>query len=468
MAEEIAGKSAGWVGPVEQYARNEGSVGRRKIVFIGASYKFVHKVLRDMLLVGGFDETHLALHDIDEVPLKIVGDLLDRIIKQKQSTITLSRTLDRREALRGADVVILSITVGGQEADFRSFETCAKYGIPVGVGDTLGPTALARNLREVPVVVGIARDMDRLCPGAVMLNFSNPMSVITGAMARTSSIPCWGLCHSADALFQYFADVFKVKKTDVRMEVGGVNHQAFVTRLFIKGEDRTADILQAARQSEATFKDTIITTREEDTSLQQDIFRVLGAWPSCGGTHLAEFYRYFFTLRRIERFRHELRTLIPGRQPFGRREPPQILLDWAYGPELVGDLHLLTSEHAHELMWAYLTGQPFTRVLNLVNDGEYIRGLPRTACVEAQVSVAGRNVSGRPIALPPAIHALVTAWTTIHELSFQAAMNFDRDAARQALLLDPHVGDLYDIEPMLEDMLTATRPWLPAGWFTKT
>ncbi len=183
MTEESVGKSAGWTGPIEEYTRNEGSVGRKRIVFVGASYKFVHKVLRDMLLVGGFEDCELVVHDITERPLTVVADLLEKIARQKNTNIVVRRTLDREEALRGADAVILSITTGGREADFRSWEVCAKYGIPVGVGDTLGPAALARNLREIPVVVGIARDMERLCPEAALLNFTNPMSCITGAMA---------------------------------------------------------------------------------------------------------------------------------------------------------------------------------------------------------------------------------------------------------------------------------------------
>ena len=465
---KIVGKTSGWYGEPEEYEKNRGSAGKRRIVFIGASYKFVHKVLRDMLLVGGFDGAHLVVHDIDETPMNIVADLLERIVRQSKSKITVSRTLNREEALKGADAAILSITTGGQEADFRSFEVCAKYGIPVGVGDTLGPTALARNLREIPIVVEIIRDMQRLCPKAVMLNFTNPMSAITGAMARYSDIPCWGLCHSADSLYKYFADVFGVKKSQLQMEVGGVNHQAFVTRLWIDGKERTTEILKATLDSDAKFEDNLLGTRREDVTLQQDVFRVLGAWPSCGDTHLAEFYRYFFTPRRVDKFAHELHHIIPGRQPFGRRQCPDIIHEWAYGPEPVGDLHLLTSEHAHELLWAAFTGQPFTRVLNLLNKGQLIRGLPEDACVEALVTVKGSKVTGKPITLPPAVHALVTNWTSIHDLSIKAAMNYDRDAARQALFLDPHVSDMYDIGPLLEDMLKAIKPWLSPKWFEKT
>ncbi|MGH7144262.1 MAG: hypothetical protein ACREJ2_09095 [Planctomycetota bacterium] len=466
---KIVGKSSGWKGPAEDFERNKGSVGKKRIVFVGASFKFVHKVLRDMLLVGGFNDVELVVHDIDEVPMNIVADLLERIARQQKSNIKVHRTLDRDEALKGADAVILSITVGGKEADYRSSAACLKYNIPIGIGDTLGPNALARNLREVPIVVDLAKAMAHICPNAVMLNFTNPMSVITGAIARTAGITSWGLCHSADELFAYFSRVFNVKKKDVKMEVGGVNHQAFVTKLWIKGEERTQDILAATLRSDAKLEDNLLETRVEDVQLQQDIYRILGAWPSTGHTHLAEFYPFFFTDRRLDAlgWRHEMKTIDPVHLPPGRTPCPQIIHDWAYGPEPVGDLHLLTSEHAHELLWAAFTGTPFTRVLNLLNTGNFIRGLPKHACVEALVTVAGDKVTGTPIELPPAVLTLVHRWSTIHDLSIQAAVECDRDAARQALLLDPHLRDLYDIAPLLEDILQATEPWLPKGWFEK-
>jgi len=467
VTEEIRGKSAGWVGPVEEYERNEGSVGRKRIVFVGASYKFVHRVVRDMLLVGGFDECEIVLHDIGERPLKIVGDLLERMIAQANSGLRVVRTLDREEALRGAAAVVLSITTGGREADFRSFEVCAKYGIPVGVGDTLGPAALARNLREVPVVVEIAKDVERLCPGAAVLNFTNPMSAITGAIARATSLTVWGLCHSADELFSYFARVFGVKKAQVEMELGGVNHQSFVTKLVVAGEDRTADILEATRASEVKLEDALVETRREEVRLQQDIFRTLGVWPSTGETHLAEFYEYFLAPRRVDQLglRERVKKIVPGRGLFGPAEPPEIIMEWAYGPEPVGDLHLMTTEHAHELLWSYFTGEPFTRALNLLNRGPYLKGIPEEACVEVIVTTAGDRVTGKQVELPTAAHSLVQRWVSIHELSIKAAMECDRDAARQALFLDPHVTDMYDIEPMLEDFLTTLEPWLPRGWY---
>ncbi|HYF48209.1 MAG TPA: hypothetical protein VEJ63_02315 [Planctomycetota bacterium] len=464
MAKHV-GKSSGWTGPVNEFEKNTGNVGRKKITFVGASYKFVHRVLRDMMLVGGFNDCHLVVHDIDEVPMNIVADLLARMAKVAETNITVSRTLDRAEALKDADAVILSITIGGKETDYLSFECCAKYGIPVGIGDTLGPAAFARNLRTVPFVVQLVREMEKLCPKATLLNFTNPMSVLTCAAARYSSIPTFGLCHSADELFRYFATVFGVKKHEVDMDVAGVNHQTFVTKLLIKGDDRTRDILRATQNSNAVLEDQLVG-RVEHTKLQQDVCKILGVWPSTGEDHLAEFYHFFFTPRRIESMNfHAIKKLQPGRQPYGRTPCPQIIEDWAHGPEGPGDLHLLTEEHAHELMYSIFTGEPFTRVLNIQNTGEYVKGLPKNCCVEVKATTAGRKLTAGQVTLPPAPHSLVQRWTTIHDLTIKAAMECDKEAALQALFLDPHVSDMYDIEPLLNDFLTVLKPWLPADWY---
>lgn len=467
MAEKIVGRGTGWTAAPEPFTKNKGNCGRKRICFVGASYKFVHKVLRDMLLVGGFEDCELVVHDIDEAPMNLVADLLEKIARQKKTSIRVLRTLDRRTALKGADAVVLSITIGGDESDARSSEVAFKYGIPTGIGDTLGPAAFARNLRTVPFVVQLVKEMEELCPKAAMLNFTNPMSALTGAMARHSSLPVYGLCHSADELFRYFAGVFRCKKSDVEMEIGGVNHQAFVTRLWIKGAERTNDILAATSQSDTMLEDGLNAHRET-VRLQQDVYKILGAWPSTGEDHLAEFYPFWFTERRMEQFGfHQRHAIKPGRPQHGRRKCPEIIHYWTYGPEPVGDLHLLTTEHAHELLWAHFTGEPYTRVLNILNSGEFLKGIPRDACVEVLATVKGSKITADPIKLPTAVHSFVERWCAIHDLNIRAALGCDRQLAKQALMLDPFVRDLYDIEPLLEDFLNYLEPWMPRGWYVK-
>ncbi|MCJ8332023.1 MAG: hypothetical protein HRT89_21885 [Lentisphaeria bacterium] len=463
---EINGPSAGFDADVESYERNVGSVGNRKITFVGASYKFVHKVLRDVLLVGGFEDIHICLHDLNPVPLEMVGRLLEKIARQKKTNIVISKTMILDDALKGADVVILAINTGGDEADCRAAEVCNKYGIPVAIGDTLGPPALIRNLRTIPVCVDLVRRMEKLCPNAVMLNFTNPMSAITGAMGQLSSIPSWGLCHSADELFSYFSKVFDCDKADVDMDVGGVNHQAFVTKLRIAGVDQTSRMLEATTASDALLEDNLLETQQEDVDYQKMICKMFGVWPSTGHTHLAEFYEYFLTDRMIAAHGLDgnLKKTEPNRAPKGPRQPHPIILEWTNGPEPVGDLHLLTTEHAHELLWSVFTEKPFTRVLNVLNSGSFIQDLPTDACVEALVTVSGKKVTGTPIKLPPPIHSLVQRWTTIHQLSIDAAMTGDRQLACQALFLDPHVREFDDIEPLLDDLINQSRDWLPDHW----
>jgi alpha-galactosidase len=444
---------------VVDYEKNKGSVGRERIVFIGASYKFIHKVLRDMLLVGGFDDCEIVLLDISPEPLKIVGDLLEKMIAQAGSQMTVTRTMDRKKALSGAAVALLSITVGGVEADVRSWEICHKYGIMVSVGDTLGPAALARNIRTLPVVLDIARDMEKYCPKALLLNFTNPMSCVTGIINRETSIRCMGLCHSAADLEIYFAKLYNEDPKKIEVSVGGVNHQSFVTSIKLRGKERIGTLLADVAKSQATLKDSLFGTSEEIT-LQKDLYRILGAWPSCGGTHAAEFYKHFLTKRRAKELDLDVRKIVRNRKPEPKQKAaPGILLKWAYGPGPVEDMDFMTTEHAHELMWAVLKGKPYTRVVNILNDG-FIAGLPKNACVEVNVTVTKTGYKGKEMTMPTACLSLLQQWTAIHELSYAAARG-DWQAARQALFLDPLMPDMYDIEPMLDDFADRLGKWMP-------
>ena len=467
MSNNEKGVSDNWNAPVEEYDINIGSVGKKKITFIGASYLFVHKVLRDMLLVGGFNDVECCVHDLREEPMNHVADLLEKISRQKNTNITVTRTLILQEALENANAVVLCITTGGLEAQQRTFEVCYKYGIRVAIGDTLGPWALARTLRSVPVVIDIVKQMEAICPDAVMLNFTNPMTTITGAMAKYSNITCFGLCHSADELFRYISTIFNVSKSDIKMNIGGVNHQSFINNLWINDIDRTSEILMKSIESEAGLEDNLLETETHDVTMQQDICKILGLFPSTGDTHLAEFYKYFFTDRAISKYgyRDKMKQNIPGRTPAGWNKFTPILNEWTYGEQPVGDLHLLTTEHAHEILWACFTGEPYTRVLNVLNKGNIINSIPEMSCVEALVTVSGNQYSGETIAFPPAVHSLIQRWTTIYDLYIKSAVEFDRDSACQALFLDPHMLEFMDIKSMFEDLLLATKPWLPDEWF---
>lgn len=440
------------------FERNRGTVGNRRIVFVGASYKFVHKVLRDMLLVGGFDECELVLLDIAERPLEVVGDLLEKMIAQAGSRMTVVRTTDRAAAFDGAAIVLLSITVGGIEADMRAAEVCGAHGIPVAIGDTLGPAALARNLRTLPVVLEIARDMERLCPEAVLINFTNPMSCVTGVVLRETSVRAMGLCHSVEDLLTYFARLYDCSSEDVELESAGVNHMSFVTSVKVRGTERIGSLYEDTAGGGAVV-DSLLG-HEESVEIQRELYRMLGVWPSTGGVHAAEFFPEFLRGGRRKALGLHVRRIHKNRKPLPpQKEPPKIILDWAYGAGPIDDTNILTTEHAHELMWAVLKGKPYRRVVNVLNRGA-VSGLGDDACVEIWATVTKRGCRREKATLPTACVALLANWTAVHELTYRAALEGDMEAARQALFLDPHVVDKDDIDSLLGDLIERLADWL--------
>ncbi len=442
------------------FERNTGSVGKRRIVFIGASYKFCHKVVRDLLLVGGFDECELVLLDLYREPLKVVGDLLEKMIAQAGSTMTVVRTTDRATAVKGADICLLSITVGGVESDMRAAEVSAKYGIPVAVGDTLGPAALARNLRTLPVVLDIARDMEKHCPNTVLINFTNPLSCVTGTVLRETSIRAYGLCHSVEDLATYFGKLYKVAGRDVAMTSAGVNHMSFVTSLKVRGREKIDKLYDDTGKSTVGVVDSLLG-HEESAEVQREIFKLLGVWPSTGGEHAAEFFPSFLSPANAKRLGLHSKKIVKNRKPFKpTKEPPAVIMKWAYGDEPISDMGLLTTEFAHELMWAVLKGDPNRRVVNTLNRGA-IKGVADDACVEIWATITRKATGREKIELPAACTALLQLWTTIHELNYRAALEGDRDAARQALVLDPHVKDISHVDPILDDIIDRLGQWMP-------
>ncbi|MHC4714091.1 MAG: family 4 glycosyl hydrolase [Planctomycetota bacterium] len=442
------------------FDKSKGTVGKKRIVFIGASYKFCHKVVRDMLLVGGFDDCEVVLLDLYKRPLEVVGDLIEKMIAQAGSRMKVSRTTDRAKALKRADICLLSITVGGVEADVRAAEVCGKYGIPVAVGDTLGPAALARNLRTLPVVLEIARDMERICPEAVLINFTNPLSCVTGVVLRETSVRTYGLCHSVEDLSTYFGKLYGCAGRDIEMTSGGVNHMSFITSVEVRGRERLSKLYEDTAGSGAGIVDSLLG-RVETAEVQREIHRILGVWPSTGGEHAAEFFPEFLKGERRRALGLHVKKVRKGRKPFKpTKEPPAVILKWAYGDGPVEDMNMLTTEFAHELMWAVIKGDPNLRVVNVLNKGA-IAGIAADACVEIWATITKKGERRERVQLPPACTALLSTWTTIHELSYRAALEGDRDAARAALLLDPHVADMGDIDGLFDDMVRRLGRWMP-------
>src|SRR5918911_368095 len=178
-----------------------------KIAFIGAgSLGFTRGLVRDVLTFPLLRDAPLCLMDIDAERLDFARRAVQRIVELGNYPAKVEATMDRAAALEGADVVLVTILAGGVDIWRHDIEIPKAYGVDTNIGDTRGPSGIFRALRTIPVVLGIARDMERLCPEATMLNYTNPMVMLCRAMQRETEIKLTGLCHSVQGTAEMLAE----------------------------------------------------------------------------------------------------------------------------------------------------------------------------------------------------------------------------------------------------------------------
>ena len=207
----------------------------KKIAFIGAgSFEFTRKLVRDILSFPAFRDCHIALMDIDADRLDASRRAAARIIEAGGYPARVTATLDRREALSGADGVLLTILVGGVEVWRYDVEVPKKFGVDINVGDTRGPSGIFRALRTIPVMADILSDIERLCPDAIVLNYTNPMAMLCRAMQEKTAVSVTGLCHSVQGTAEMLARWIGAPMGDVSYLCAGINHQAWYLRYNVE------------------------------------------------------------------------------------------------------------------------------------------------------------------------------------------------------------------------------------------
>ncbi len=445
----------------ESFART-GPQHARNFVFIGASYKFVHRVVRDFLLTRRFGGSAFRIVDVDRAPLKLVTDLCARMARQSGQDVRIEGTLDMDRALDGADFVFPSFSVGGDEARNRDAAIAFKHGLVQPVADTIGPAGLARSLREVPLAVDIAQRLHRHAPHARIINFTNPMSVITAAMARHSSVhPVLGLCHAIVGCRDFLARLYKVPPERMEVMTAGVNHLTWVMQILVDGHDHT-DRLDRLLGGASHARGNVADYEVQRFTLSLRLWRRYGFLPVAGDTHVSEFFAPF--TRRGSKDGARLR-LKPFKVGNWRVHLRGALQKWAYGPQPVPDLDKWSGEDAHSLVLAMLDGNNSRHTVNMAHDGALGPGIAHGALVECMASVDRRGSRGVSLGeLPPVIKALTQRLTAVHDLTVDAALEGDRAKAIQALLLDPSVVDFDRVPVMLEEYLKAYKRFLPRFW----
>lgn len=434
----------------------------RIVIIGGGSFNWTPEIVRDFITQPDLQGSTIVLHDIDPIALDLTFTLSRKMIAVQRSTCSVEKTLSLEQALTGADVVLLTITTGGLEAMRSDLEIPEKYGIYHSVGDTVGPGGLARVLRNIPVVIDIARRMEAICPNAWLLNYTNPMTTLCRAVTRETSLKTVGLCHEYFGGLRALRGLFDVPAEAIETRVGGINHLVWLLGLKINGRDAWTELHDHAakilRDGDRTSPAAGHVALHDRLMVKARLLQVFDAMPMAGDRHVAEFFPFFLSEAAGRGARYGVeRTSIAERYRW-RAEAEALIRDLLNGEEpLAAFLAGSSGEAAALICVALATGGSYTGIMNLPNRGQ-IANLPDDIVVETfgELTIAGAR--GLPIGdLPPAVLAVTERHVRNQELSVTAALTDDRTLALQALINDPLVTDIDAGERMLDELLDANR-----------
>lgn len=433
-----------------------------KIAFMGAgSSVFAKNVLGDCIKTPEIAPLNIALHDIDPIRLEDSRLMINNIIANSGRTdITLSATLNRRESLTGADYVINAIQVGLYDpCTITDFEVPKRYGLRQTIGDTLGIGGIFRGLRTIPVIKGFADDMEELCPNALFLNYTNPMSILAGFMHRYTKIRTIGLCHSVQVCARtLLTDVGMTEYIDkCKWEISGINHLAWLTKITdLDGNDLYPEIKRRAKLEE-TYE-----TRKNDL-VRLDMMDRFGYYITESSEHNAEYSAWYIKSNYpelIERYNIPL-------DEYPRRCIEQIANWDKMKQDLVHNKdiqHEKTHEFASYIIKAMETDVPFRVHGNVLNNG-LIPNLPANACVEVPCLIDRNGVNPCYVGdLPEQCAAIDRLHINVHLLTIQAAVTRKKEYIYMAAMLDPHTSAELspdEIRNLCDDLIAEHGDWLP-------
>lgn len=435
----------------------------RKFTFIGAgSLEFTRDLARDLLTFNAFDDCELMLMDIDEKRLEYSKKGIERIVKDGNHHATVKATTDRKEALKDADGVLITILQGGVDVWRYDVEIPEKYGIDICVGDTRGPSGIFRFLRTAPVMLDIIRDCEQLCPNAIILNYTNPMAMLVSYLQAQTKLKVTGLCHSVQGTAQMLAEWLGLKKDELDYTCAGINHQAFYLKLEHDGKDMYPALFEAIKKPEIAIQDQV----------RIEMFKYLKYFPTESSGHNSE-YNPWFRKRKdlIEKYCTHGTNWNPGEHAYILKEYmnredtwEKEYIDWLNQEKI--DLEK-GDEYASCIFNAiYGDHTPFNFNANLRNEN-YITNIDNGACVEVPVVADERGITvlGQQT-LPQHLSAFVGHSAKVEELAVRAAIEGDPEKIFQACLLDPltaSVCSMEEIHDMVQEMLDKNAPYL--GYF---
>lgn len=462
---------------------------RIKITLIGAgSIVFTRNLLGDIFSYPELVDCEVALHDIDEHRLRLAEMVAQRRAAALGVQPLITASTDRRRALDGAQFVISTIQVGGYKpATVTDFEIPKKFGLEQTIGDTLGIGGIMRGLRTIPVQLAMLKDMEDVCaPGAIHLNYVNPMAMITWALNQASTrIPTVGLCHSVQHTAHELAHDLGIPAEEIDYTCAGINHMSFYTKFEHKGVDLYPRLRQIYADGQAPDWNLV----------RYEMLNQLGHFPTESSEHFAEYVPWF-----IKKGREDLLAKYnipldeyPGRcqifehaWPYIERElqAPGTQDVQALTAELeAANIHVMprniteaarlleglnavnrSVEYGGQIIHSMVSGTPRVVYGNVLNHN-LIDNLPQGCAVEVPCLVDANGVQPTRVGkLPIQLAALMRTNVNVQEMVVAAITEQKREHVYHAAMLDPHTAavlDLSQIRAMVDELLVAHRSFLP-------
>jgi alpha-galactosidase len=433
-----------------------------KIAFIGAgSFEFTRGLVRDILTFPAFRDCHIALMDIDRERLDASHRGVMKIVQAGNYPARVTATMDRREALAGADGVLITILAGGVSVWRHDVEIPKKYGVDINVGDTRGPSGIFRALRTIPVMLEILADIEALCPRAIVLNYTNPMAMLCRAMQEKTRTSVTGLCHSVQGTAAMLARWIGAPMNEVSYRCAGINHQAWYLEYLWNGKDAYPLIRKAILERTEIYN---------EEQVRNELFLHLDYYVTESSGHNSEYVSWFRKRPDlIEKYCTHGTGWNPGAYAFilneylrREREWKQDIEKWLALPSV--DLKA-GSEYAASIFNAVFGDRAMFEFNGNVRNTRLIDNMPDGCCVEVPVLASKRGLDAMHVGpLPEHLAILNNVNARIEELAVAASLEGDPRKVFHAICMDPLTSAVLSLEEtraMTDELFERNREWLP-------
>jgi alpha-galactosidase len=433
----------------------------KKITFVGAgSFEFTRQLVRDLLTFPGFRDVEIALMDIDVQRLDYSRRACEKIIKVCGHPANVVATTDRASALEGADGVVVTILSGGPRIFRTDIEIPKRYGVDICVGDTRGPSGIFRFLRTAPVMLDICRDIEKYCPGAIVLNYTNPMAMLCRYLQSETNVKITGLCHGVQETAEMLARWIGADFENISYLCAGINHQAFFLE-FLEGGRDAYPAVRAAVEKPEVYQEEIVRC---------EMFKALGFFTAESSGHCSEYNPWFRkNPAEIEKYCTHGTGWNPGAHAYilneyFRRESAWQgeIMAWLDKEEVCLKRGKEYAAHIFDAVFGSCT--PFMFNGNVRNFG-LIDGLPTGCCVEVPAIACKKGIFPVHVGkLPPQLNILISTSAQCEEMAVTGCISGDKDMIYHAVLFDPLTSarlDMAQARDMVNEMFEANKQLLP-------